>query len=208
MGANRLQQDWLGPPGSRRLSCVDRRSSRRGVGYNYDMADSFTNLPIDVAELPRLDESTFVPLHPSYLKVALIGFAIGALFVVVITAVAVSQVESPSIPLLLGGAGLLLFALAAALKVVEVRNIAYQIRQHDLSFRSGVITRQVNTVPLVRVQHARITRGAVERSFGLASLTVNSAGPDLNIPGLAVADAETIKALVVERAGELTEELT
>jgi membrane protein YdbS with pleckstrin-like domain len=65
----------------------------------------------------------------------------------------------------------------------------------------------VETVPFVRVQHARISQGPIERSFGLATLEVNSAGPDLHIHGLPADDAERLKIVVVERAGDLAEEL-
>ena len=51
-------------------------------------------------------------------------------------------------------------------------------------------------------------RGIAEESsrFGIATLEVNSAGPDLQIEGLATDTAERLKALVVERAGDLVED--
>ena len=89
---------------------------------------------------------------------------------------------------------------------IRDRNIGYQVREHDLSYRRGVLTKTVSTVPFVRVQHARVTQGPVERAFGIAKLAVNSAGPDLHISGLSFDDAERLRAIVVERAGDLIEE--
>ncbi len=168
----------------------------------------FSNEPIAVGDLPRLDQASFTPLDPRYLKVSLLGSGVAALTVLTVTGVAAAMVERPVIPLIIGGVLLFLIALSAALKVVEVRHVAYQVREHDISYRSGVLSQTVQTLPFVRVQHARMNRGAIERQFGLATLAVNSAGPDLLIPGLAVSDAEAIKALVIERAGSLTEEAT
>ena len=110
------------------------------------------------------------------------------------------------IPLVVMAAILLLVGLSAVHSVVNVRHIAWQVREHDLSYRSGVIVRTVETLPFVRIQHARISRGPIERRFGLAKLHINSAGPDLSIAGLSPDDADRLKRLVVERAGELTEE--
>ena len=90
--------------------------------------------------------------------------------------------------------------------MIEVRHLAYQVREQDVSYRSGVLVKKVATVPFVRVQHARIRQGPLQRRFGLASVEVNSAGPDLMIKGLAADQAEQLKQLVVERAGDLEEE--
>ena len=94
----------------------------------------------------------------------------------------------------------MLLALVAVMRVFEVRRLAYQLREHDLSLRSGVISHRVESLPFSRVQHVNIHRGPIERSLGLATLQVSTAGPDISIPGLDRADAERIKLLVTERA--------
>ncbi len=168
---------------------------------------TFTNEPVDVSGLPQLADEHFVPVHPNFLRVSLIGSVVFALIVIVVGVVTAVLVPSYTwIPLVVMAVLLALTALGAAMTVLEVRNIAYQVRQHDLSYRTGVLTRTVETVPFVRVQHARVTHGPIQRAFGLATLAVNSAGPDLDIAGLGAEDAERLRALVVERAGELVEE--
>ena len=100
-------------------------------------------------------------------------------------------------------AGIVVAALAAIAiaAFLEARRLAYQVREHDLSLRSGVIRHRVETIPFSRIQHVSVGRGVIERSLGLATLQVSSAGPDIAVPGLSVADAERIKALVAARAG-------
>jgi len=168
---------------------------------------AFTNEPVDVAGLPQLTDEDFVAVHPNFLRVSLLGKAVFAAIVLVVGIGATALVPTNRwIPPLVMVVLLALTALSAALTVLEVKHTAYQVRQHDLSYRTGVLARSVATVPFVRVQHARVAQGPVERAFGLATLAVNSAGPDLNIAGLGIDDAERLRSLVVERAGELVEE--
>lgn len=167
----------------------------------------FSNEPVDVAGIPQLRDEHFVGVHPNFLRVSLIGSAIFATVAVVVSIVVSIVIPSYKwIPFVVMAGLLVITALSAFLKVLEVRNIAYQVREHDLSYRSGVLIKTVQTVPFVRVQHAQMAQGPVQRKFGLATLTINSAGPDLAIGGLGFDDATRLRALVVERAGELTEE--
>ncbi len=172
------------------------------------MSEPFSNEPIDVSTIPQLADDSFVPVHPNYLRVSLIGNAIFAAVVIVAAVLAWLLIpESPLWPFIPMGILLVLTAISSVLRIFEVRNIAYQVREHDLSYRQGILVKSVQTVPFVRVQHAEISQGPVQRSFGLSTLNVNSAGPDLSINGLGADDANRLRALVVERAGQLTEEL-
>lgn len=168
---------------------------------------AFSNEPIDVSSIPKLNDEDFVAVDPNYLRVSLIGYGIWAAVVVAAgIIVAVLVPEYKWIPLVVMGGVLLLTAIGAVFTVLGVKNIGYQVREHDLSYRHGIFSKSVETVPFVRVQHARITQGPVQRAFGIAVLAVNSAGPDLHIAGLSSDDADRLRALVVERAGELVEE--
>ncbi len=171
------------------------------------MVAEFTNVPIQADELPQLREQHFEAVDPKLLRVSLVGRSAFAVAVVVAGVLASLLIPSRSwIPLAAMAFLLVVTVLSMALRTLEVRNIAYQVRTHDLSYRSGVLVKTVSTVPFVRVQHARIRQGPVQRRFGLAALEVNSAGPDLHIEGLTTATAERLKALVVERSGDLAED--
>jgi membrane protein YdbS with pleckstrin-like domain len=164
------------------------------------MADPFSNEPIPTDHLPRLTDDAFVPVDPRYLRVSLTGVALTAIVVGTGTVILATRSDERLPPLLIGTAALLVLMLVAVLRVLEVRRLAYQLREHDLSLRSGVISHRVESLPFSRVQHVNIQRGPIERSLGLATLQVSTAGPDISIPGLAQADAERIKLLVTERA--------
>jgi membrane protein YdbS with pleckstrin-like domain len=169
------------------------------------MTDPFTNEPIRADHLPRLTDDAFVSVDPRYLRISLIGIASTATIVTILTVMIATQVDRKVPPLLIGGGVLLLLLLAVIMRVLEVRRLAYQLREHDLSLRSGVLTHRVESLPFSRVQHVNVHRGPLERSLGLATLQVSTAGPDISIPGLTEADAERIKLLVTERADVVDE---
>ncbi len=88
---------------------------------------------------------------------------------------------------------------------MEADHMAYLVREHDLSLRSGVIGRSVATAPFARVQHVSIERGPLDRRFGLAALRLRTAGGHISVPGLRSDIAERLKELVADRAGELAD---
>ena len=170
------------------------------------MSDLFSNEPISTDYLPRLNNEAFVSVDPRYLRVSLSGVALAATVAAIGTVMIAVQADWKVPPLFIGGAVLLLLLLVAIVRVLEVRRLAYQLREHDLSLRSGVITHRVASLPFSRIQHVNIRRGPIERSLGLATLQVSTAGPDISIPGLTQADAERIKLLVTERADVIDNE--
>ncbi len=164
------------------------------------MAEQFVNDPIPTEHLPHLADEAFVAVDGRYLQVSLIGMAISSVLVIAGGVLGAILVE-PLMPLLVAGVMVALLGGAALFRMAEVRRLAYQAREHDLSVRSGVLTHRVQTLPFTRVQHVNVQRGPIERWLGLATLMVSSAGPDLVLPGLAVETADRIKALVSERVG-------
>ncbi len=170
------------------------------------MADQFSNPPVDVDGLPTLDDSGFTALHRNYLLVSFIALGIFAAVVTVIGTIVTASVDSTWIPILVMVILLSLTALAAVARALEVRHLGYLVRHHDISYRRGVIGRRVETLPFVRVQHARVTRGPIDRAFGLSKLQISTAGPNLLIPGLPADDAERIKELIVVTASDVAED--
>lgn len=164
------------------------------------MASNFSNEPLPLEHVPRLAAEHFVPVDRRYLGVTLVGFGLVGAIVLVGASLIASQVERPAIALAIAFGVVIVLVVAAVLRTIEVRRLGYQLRDHDLSLRSGVVTHSIQSVPFSRVQHVSVSRGPVERSFGLATLQVSSAGPNVSIPGLAIDDAERIKALITARA--------
>ena len=160
---------------------------------------SFTNEPLDLEGLPRLDETAFQPLDPAHLRLIRLGHAVAAIVLATLVGVAVIGFDWP--PIIVVPVAIVVLVASFVRANVEVTHMGWLVREHDISYRSGVLVRSVATLPFSRVQHARIERGPLQRPLGLATLHVNSAGPDFSIVGLAADDAERLKQLVVERAG-------
>ncbi len=56
------------------------------------------------------------------------------------------------------------------------KRLRYQVDEGGLRIRRGVFWRKVIWIPISRVQHTDVAQGPVQRSFGLATLTVHTAG--------------------------------
>jgi membrane protein YdbS with pleckstrin-like domain len=143
----------------------------------------------------------FVSVDPRFVWGQLAGLGGVALALVGVAALIVWRSGDLFWSVLVVGGIIVVIVAVAVGAILEARRLAYQLRDHDLSLRSGVIRHRVETIPYSRVQHVSVGRGVIERALGLATLELSSAGPDIAVPGLSVEDAERIKQVVAERAG-------
>lgn len=145
-------------------------------------------------------DEPLTPLHPNHVKemrvqalLTAIPFVIGA--VVLETA-----------DLLFPGAFLVPVVLAFAFIAIKVPLRRYHARGYvmgpdRLRVARGLLFRSDTVVPFGRVQHIDVDQGPLERAFGLARLTVHTAGShnaSVTLPGLghetALEMRETIRA--------------
>jgi membrane protein YdbS with pleckstrin-like domain len=105
-----------------------------------------------------------------------------------------------SIPLdYVAGGWILLVLIGGVHTLLRYRRWGFTLEGDSLFLVRGVVTRVDTSVPYVRVQHVDTQRGPIERSVGLASVvvyTAGSRGADIEVPGLRP-----------ERATELRERL-
>jgi uncharacterized protein len=82
---------------------------------------------------------------------------------------------------------------------------AYRIDDKVLEIRNGLLFRHTRLLPLSRMQHVDIDRGPLERQFGLASLTLHTAGThasSVRIPGLDADEAIRLRDHLIEIGGD------
>jgi len=167
----------------------------------------FRNQPIDATELPALGEQIFEPVLRSYLmQQQVIWAAIG----IVVAAGVITVLALTGAPLL-AMIAVALLAFAGVLAAVALERAAFShrgvlLREHDVSARRGLISRTVATAPFVRVQHVVVTRGALDRIFGLARLKVFTAGAgfaDLSVSGLDPERADQLREAVLSRSAAM-----
>ena len=98
-----------------------------------------------------------------------------------------------------GGLGALLVLQAVLAHVWPAKtwkHASYRITGSGIEIRRGVWWREVVAVPRSRVQHTDVSQGPLERSLGLGSLVLYTAGTDhsrVALPGLAYEDALAIR---------------
>ena len=96
-------------------------------------------------------------------------------------------------------------AFALTWPLIDVPRRGYAVRDKDLLYKHGVLWQSTKVVPFNRVQHAVRSSGPVERRFGLASLTVFTAGGgagDLRIVGLGEDVAERLRVYIVGKLAD------
>ncbi|MCZ6507422.1 MAG: PH domain-containing protein, partial [Acidobacteria bacterium] len=56
------------------------------------------------------------------------------------------------------------------------RHLRYRVDTSGVRIRRGVLWRKIISIPTTRVQHTDVTQGPLQRNYGLATLTVHTAG--------------------------------
>lgn len=74
-----------------------------------------------------------------------------------------------------------------------------------LRMRYGILFREERLVPVRRMQHVDLTRGPLERLFGLATLVVFTAGNEgsaFRVPGLSLERAQQLRDRILRARGD------
>lgn len=105
----------------------------------------------------------------------------------------------------IGGLLLVVGAAVLAVRLLVVarnwRSWGYAERTDDLYLTSGVLFRRLVAVPYGRMQVVEVASGPLQRAYGLAtvSLQTASAGTDARIPGLLPDEAVRLRDRLTER---------
>ena len=152
----------------------------------------------------------FRQLDPRAVKLWQLTHAIFAgvlMLIASITALALSGAVPKSWPWALAGwAALLGFSvwLVFWYPARAYRAWGYRIDEKVLETHRGIWFRVIQLLPLSRLQHVDLHRGPIERSFGLATLILHTAGTHhamLTIPGLDAEDAVRLRDHLVAAGG-------
>jgi uncharacterized protein len=85
----------------------------------------------------------------------------------------------------------------------EHARTSFVISGAGCEIRRGVLWRRIITVPLSRIQHTDVTQGPLQRAYGLATLTLYTAGTEhakIDLNGLAFDTAMNIRQYLFERS--------
>jgi membrane protein YdbS with pleckstrin-like domain len=147
-------------------------------------------------ERPSIADGTLRPLDPRYVNlqqqtgwIAAAVMAVIAVPTSIMLAIAIATTfwaVSMTIASVFGTLVFLTWWLVAW-PPVSYRYVSYRVDADGLEIRSGVYFRSVTTVPKSRVQHTDVSQGPLQRKYGLATLTVHTAGTEnaeVQLPGL------------------------
>jgi len=84
---------------------------------------------------------------------------------------------------------------------VRYRHTSYRVDNQGVRIKSGVIWRSVVSVPQSRVQHTDVSQGPIERSLGLATLIIHTAGTQhasISLGGLSREIAAEIRDYLID----------
>lgn len=142
------------------------------------------------ADYPLDDDGALTRLHPNYAHAIRLTTALNTLPFVI--AAGVFEVVWKDQGLWPTGAligAVLVIAIALIIRVPSRRYHArgYQISADRLRVVRGLLFRSDTVVPFSRVQHIDVEQGPLERFFGIATLTLHTAGnhnASVALPGL------------------------
>ena len=156
--------------------------------------------PIEVQEFEGLeDKFKLVQIISTtiILVLALIGFFLFAHF----------SSNTPPIKVLIAIPSIFVLLFVWRLVIVNLAfpKKGYLLREHDVSYRSGLLIYKLTTIPFNRIQHVEVSQNMVEKSIGLSSVKVFTAGgsvSDLSIPGLLPEKAHQIESFLLSKVSK------
>lgn len=144
------------------------------------------------------DDAALTPLHPDHVKVLRIQTVIAAVpFVVGAVVLEVAQLLPMGV--ILGPVVLVAAALILRVPLRRYHAKGFHMGGDRLRVVRGLLFRSDTVVPFGRVQHIDLDQGPLERLYGLATLTVHTAGThnaSVHLPGLAHDDAVAMREAI------------
>lgn len=144
------------------------------------------------------------PLDPAFITTSRIASALGLLpFVIGAGVLEFAQLLPPGtflVPMLLVYA-----YLAFTVPARKYRHWGYDMGTARLRVVRGYMFYSDTFVPFGRIQHIDVEQGPIDRRYGLAKLTVHTAGnhnSTVSVPGLAYADALAMREAIRAAIGQ------
>lgn len=163
------------------------------------------------SRLPTVGDGRLRRQHPAHVRASRLGGLIFTGFValalpIVLLVVILRADPGRAVVFVLIGAVLLVLALlglaAWGWPVLDYRNFRWRLDDEGLEIQRGVVWKHVVSVPHERIQHTDVTRGPIERRFGLATLVVHTAGThnsEIHLPGVTNRTALAIRRHLLQQ---------
>lgn len=169
---------------------------------------NFINNTISPQDLPTIETIKFHPLEKQYLKVSKISFFIFGLITLIVVSIAFYFIKKIQSPVVISSAAAIFILLTISGWVslnLGFKLSGYALREKDILYKRGWFIRKTRVVPLSRIQHVSLQSGPIERKFGLASVSIYTAGSDeadFTIKGITGKTAQQIKEWISTKLNE------
>ena len=153
-------------------------------------SDACSDAPSDRIQ-PVAEGEELTPLHPNYKSMLRLQtiFVFVPILIAALIAEAALAAEAAPIPTGLVSGVTMLIAILFVFRLPQRRFAArgYQMSADRLRVVRGILWRSDTVVPFGRVQHIDVEQGPLERFFGIATMTLHTAGThnaSVDLPGL------------------------
>lgn len=168
-----------------------------------------SNRQINLENTDRVNELQYEALSPKYLKVQYLWAIIGYLILIALPIIFFFIAEESAYRLAISIIALCVIILIAVVNLCLLpKSFAYKgfaIREHDITYRSGIIFPSVVTIPFCKIQQVSIRQNPISRIFGLYSVDIVNGAQlltETGIPGLTENRANEIKESLIEKIKE------
>jgi uncharacterized protein len=145
-----------------------------------------------------MTDEALTPLDPRHIKVTRISSAIAAL-IPLVGAIVVEAANVIPRGLVIVPVALFLAFYVFVIPARKYRHWGYHMGNDRLRIVRGYLFHSDTVVPFSRIQHIDVTQGPVQRPYGLATLTVHTAGnhnSSVSLPGLVHDDAVAMREAI------------
>lgn len=171
-----------------------------------DSSIDFRNEPVNYSDLPQFETIDLFPIQNSFKKIIHFNYLILELLVIIgfVVWFFVSEEKNVYINLFFLGV-LALLILIHIYNVLLVKTRKFCFREHDVIYKSGIISLTTTIIPYNKLQHLAVYQGWMSRYLNLASLEFFTAGgdsSDLKISGMKKDEAFSYREFVLKLISE------
>ena len=163
-----------------------------------------TNRQLNFDNIDKVENLIYTPLEKKYLKVQIVKTVlIYIIFMGLTLLLLLAEEFTCRVATTIGIECVFLTAMIVNLFLLP-KAYAYKgfaIREHDITYRSGIIFHSVITIPFCKIQQVSVRQNPITRIFGLYAIDIVNGAQMLeatSIPGLTEDKANDIKALITE----------
>lgn len=168
----------------------------------------FENPIVNLNEIPKSEDVSFVALHHDYGKIVRFNSAFTLILGIAVAAAVFFLTDKEEKKYVIA-AVLVLSMLLSIFPLLSYRRKKYAFRLHDVLFKKGLFYKTIHISPYIRLQHVVIRQSWLAKRLGLATLSLYTAAnnhSDISIPGLTLEEAERWKSFLLNRLQDLEDE--